>query len=244
MTPVGPGTSATRTITVLPASRATSREVGSLAWVVLEELALRAESQAEGLVVETSVRDLAATLTAGKDTIAAALGRLVDLGLVHHRIRRRAGRYAGSAYLIDADACRRGGLILGTTVSDRPCPVIPCPVEPEPADRDPAAPDTIVTAGPEPAPASPTGYAGSLAPSLFDPPEPPTSPVPTLPSLSSFPPSTPSIDPTSPPDPPSSPSSSLPTPNRTDALAPGVRGGAVNAAGSLNGNPDGSRDRC
>src|SRR5713101_3605076 len=121
-----PGGSATRVITVLSASRATSQKVGPLAWVVLEELALRAEPEADGFAVETSVRDLATSVVSGKDATATALARLVDLGLVHCRTRRRAGRYAGCTYVLDPDACRRAGLILTVAIEAPPGAVAPC----------------------------------------------------------------------------------------------------------------------
>jgi hypothetical protein len=97
------------TIGVASSSRDTRRLVGPLAWVALEELALRAVAGNGGLAVETSVRDLAASLGAGKDAVAAALSRLAKLGLVRCQTQRAVGRYAGSAYLLDVDACRRAG---------------------------------------------------------------------------------------------------------------------------------------
>jgi MarR family len=118
-------------ITVLPSSRAMRRAVGPLAWLVLEELALGAEQGPEGLAVETSVRDLAARLNVGKDAAASAVARLVDLGLVECRSRRRAGRYAGSTYVVDPVACSRAGLVLNRRAVDgSPCPDAPCPVKP------------------------------------------------------------------------------------------------------------------
>lgn len=103
------------TITVASSSRDTRRLVGPLAWIALEELALRAVAGNGALEVETSVRDLAGSLGTGKDAIAAALTRLTELGLVRCQTRRAAGRYAGSAYLLEVDACRRAGLVLHTT---------------------------------------------------------------------------------------------------------------------------------
>ena len=83
-------------IGVLPCSRVTSRAVGPLAWVVLEELALRAQV-GEKLAIETNVRALSSDLGIGKDTVAQALSRLVDLGLVSSQAQRRAGRTAPSS---------------------------------------------------------------------------------------------------------------------------------------------------
>src|SRR6266542_3349979 len=118
-------------ITVLPSSRALCRRVGPLAWVLLEELALRAEARPDGLTVETNVRDLGATLDFSKDTVAKALGRLADLGLLHAQARRIAGRYAGCAYVVDIEACRRAGIVITqVAAASPPCPVAPCPAEP------------------------------------------------------------------------------------------------------------------
>lgn len=115
-----------RSITVLPSSRALCRRVGPLAWVLLEELALRAEAHPGGLTVETNVRELGATLNFGKDTVAKALGRLTDLGLLHPQARRIAGRYAGCAYVVDIEACRRVGIVVTqVAIVSSPCPVAP-----------------------------------------------------------------------------------------------------------------------
>jgi predicted transcriptional regulator len=121
---------------VLPCSRVTSRAVGPLAWVVLEELALRAQASGEAAIA-TSVRALSSDLGVGKDTVAQALGRLVDRGLVRCQAQRRAGRYAGSAYELDLEACRHVGLLLaGVAANEMPLPAPPCPATPDAVERD------------------------------------------------------------------------------------------------------------
>jgi hypothetical protein len=213
------------TITVASSSRGTRRLVGPLAWVVLEELALRAVAGNGALAVETSVRDLAGSLGVGKDAIAAALARLTELGLVRCQTRRAAGRYAGSAYVLEVDACRRAGLVLRTpSMSVTPCPVKPCPVEPCPvkpftAQRDAVHPDAIAAARPEgePAPSPPPAHdRGPLPQSLFDPSDASLS-SPALP-ISPPPSSTASS-----PDP--DPSPLFPPNPETDTSAPEVRQG-------------------
>lgn len=208
------------TITVASSSRETRRLVGPLAWIALEELALRAVAGNGALEVETSVRDLAGSLGTGKDAIAAALTRLTELGLVRCQTRRAAGRYAGSAYLLEVDACRRAGLVLHTTSRPAsPCPVPPCPVKPVTAQRDAVRPDAIGAARPEgePAPSPPPARdRGPLPQSLFDPSD-ASSSSPTLPSTP--PPSPPATS----PDP--DPSPSFPPNPEADTSAPEVRQG-------------------
>lgn len=129
-------------ILVLPASRAASRELGPLAWLMLEKFALEAETE-RTLAIGTSVRALAAEFGVGKEAAGTALARLIDFGLVRCQTRRRAGRYAGSAYILDADACRRAGLVImsGATVNS-PSPETPCPVRRDAAERHTAQRDT------------------------------------------------------------------------------------------------------
>lgn len=227
-------------ITVLPSSRALCRSVGPLAWVLLEELALRAEIRPDGYTVETNVRDLGVTLKVGKDTIAKALGRLADLGLLHPQTRRIGGRYAGCAYVVDIEACHRAGIVIAQVgVVSSPWPVAPCPVQPVAAEADVIS--ETATVGASPVPHSP-GRTDSTSPSLFD-----------LPDLTRTPPShqlTADPDPSTTsslsilqPDSPIPPPPSLTPSNRPDALAPGVQRGPVNVAGNradersgLNGN--------
>jgi hypothetical protein len=234
-----------RAIAILPSSRALCRRVGPLAWVLLEELALRAEARSAGLTVETNVRDLGATLNVGKDTVAKALGRLADLGLLHPQTRRVAGRYAGCAYVVDIDACHRAGIaITEVAVVSSPCPVAPCPVQPDAVEADAVSQTPTGTVGASPASRSP-GLTDSTSPSLFDLPDLPRAP--SSDPLSAPPePSTTSSLPIPEPDSPTPPPPSLTPSDQTDALAPGVRRAPVNVAGSragrrsaLNGNLNG-----
>lgn len=247
---------ATPGILVLPSSRAASRHLGPLAWLVLEELAL--EAQAGGtLAVETSVRRLAAAFGVGKEAAATALGRLIDFGLIRCQTRRRAGRYAGSTYILDADACRRAGVVITADATvDSPRPETPCPVSRDTAGRDTAqrdAANAVAANGTEFASPSTTnprnrhGFERSVADehatseqSLFDISDlPPTSPTrEPLPATSSLP-STIPPSPTSRPDDPSSPLLPLTPSSQPDALAPGVRRGPVNVAGNRAGERSG-----
>jgi hypothetical protein len=235
---------------VLPCSRLTSRAVGPLAWVVLEELALRAQA-GEGLAIETNVRALSSDLGVGKDTVAQALSRLAALGLVSSQAQRRAGRYAGSVYELDVEACRHVGLILDGVAADMSTPVPPCPVQPDAVERGAAVSDTAASVRAEPRAAAPASTRAPARParepvsqSLFD--------------LSSEAPSQDLLRPTplsssaNPPFPlprPALPTATPSSPTRSfqpDALAPGVRRGPGNVARSgasgpaeLNGDLDG-----
>lgn len=249
-------------ILVLPSSRAVSRRLGPLAWLVLEEFALGVEA-AGSLAVETSVRRLAAEFGVGKEAAATALGRLIDLGLIRCHTRRRAGRYAGSSYILDADACRRAGVVITTdAIVDAPCPETPCPAKRDTDERDtahldtanPTAPAAAATgkfaSGPSPSRSQRRRPERSVAPphhtteqSLFDfSAQPNPSPIPEPPTSSLLASTTPPR-PTDQPDPPPDRLLPLTPSNQPDALAPGVRRGPVNVAGNrvgkrsaLNGN--------
>ena len=82
---------------------ATRRELGPLAWFVLEELALRAlPGEAGVLSAPAGVRDLAAALSVSKDTAARGVARLIDKHIVRREIQRdRAGRFGSSRYVLD-----------------------------------------------------------------------------------------------------------------------------------------------
>ena len=201
---------------MLPSSRALCWRVGPLAWVLLEELALQAEARPEGLAVETNVRDLGATLNVGKDTVARALGRLADLGLVYPQTRRVAGRYAGCVYVLDIEACRRAGIVIAQVAVASPRrPVVPCPVTPDAAEGDAAGPTATGTAGASPASQS-AGRTDSTSPSLFElsdfPPTPDSHPLAATPD--------PSSTPSHPNERPDFPTPVSPSPTRS---APGVR---------------------
>jgi hypothetical protein len=233
-----------------------------LAWLVLEGFALEAEVRGT-LAVETSIRALAAEFGVGKEAAATALGRLIDFGLLRCQTRRRAGRYAGSSYILDADACRRAGVVVTTDPTmDPPLVETPCPVSRDTAERDTARRDTANAAATETELAS--GSAAShphqriersvaeqrvaTEQSLFDFSGQPTPFATPEPLTASTPlPSTAPASPFPQPDHPSSSPLLQLTPSlQPDALAPGVRRGPVNVAGNragkrsaLNGNLNG-----
>lgn len=82
------------------ASVAARRDLGVVAWSVLEVVALAGCDEGGGWVATTNVRDLAERLGIGKDRVAAALGVLRKAGLVvaHTSREARTSRFAASRY--------------------------------------------------------------------------------------------------------------------------------------------------
>jgi len=86
---------------------AVRRAVGPTAWVVLEELVLASnDDDAGGRRARASVRSLARELGLAKDTIAGALRRLTEAGLVRRDDQRRAGSgvFVPGSYVLDGVA--------------------------------------------------------------------------------------------------------------------------------------------
>ena len=77
------------------------RNVGPVAWAVLEALAEHAVVDGTTTMSYRSVRDIAADLHLANDTVARALRRLADHGLAQHRAdRSTTGRFATGHYLL------------------------------------------------------------------------------------------------------------------------------------------------
>jgi DNA-binding MarR family transcriptional regulator len=96
------GKSAAR-LTVDAGAAATRRELGPLAWLVLEELALHAGQDGEAGILTSAVgvRDLAGALGISKDTAARGVARLIGKRLVRREIERdRGGRFGSSRYVL------------------------------------------------------------------------------------------------------------------------------------------------
>ena len=101
------------------------RDLGPLAWIVLEELVLCAEAGEDGeLRSALGVRELAGALRISKDTAARAVSRLVEARLVRRiTSRSAAGRFASCHSVL----CLPRGLSLragGVTGSMLPPPGI------------------------------------------------------------------------------------------------------------------------
>ena len=71
-------------IVVGPGAVAVARSVGPTAWTVLTALGLDSDWTGDSVLTLASVRSLGALLRLNKDTVARALGRLRDAGLVVH----------------------------------------------------------------------------------------------------------------------------------------------------------------
>jgi DNA-binding transcriptional MocR family regulator len=77
------------------------RTVGPVAWSVLEVIAEHAHDDRGRAVSCRSVRDLAVELRLANDTVARALRRLADTGLiVHEADRESSGRFGTGRYVL------------------------------------------------------------------------------------------------------------------------------------------------
>jgi DNA-binding transcriptional ArsR family regulator len=83
----------------MPDAAAVRSMVGPYAWVVFEDMAASLRT-GDSPVVKASVRSVAARLAMSKDTVARALARLVEAGLIERRVDREAesGRFGTSSY--------------------------------------------------------------------------------------------------------------------------------------------------
>jgi hypothetical protein len=97
--------SRTDTPSIIVDSRAavTRREVGVLAWSVLEEVALAAGAEGKGaFAAAVDARSVAQKLGVGKDTAARGLARLVSVGLLRRTVGRDpSGRFGVSRYHLE-----------------------------------------------------------------------------------------------------------------------------------------------
>ena len=92
-------------LTISGQAASVRRRLGPLAWVILEELALRAERCDGGtLSARVGVRDLAAALGMSKDTAARGLGLLVGVGMARRVVGRSRGRFSSCHYEVDLPA--------------------------------------------------------------------------------------------------------------------------------------------
>jgi DNA-binding transcriptional MocR family regulator len=90
-----------RHITLGDASPWLRRTVGPVAWSVLEAIVEHARDDRGRTVSCRSVRDLAGELRIANDTVARALRRLADSGLVVHEAdRESSGRFGAGRYVL------------------------------------------------------------------------------------------------------------------------------------------------
>ena len=117
----------TTELTLDSASVEARRNLGVVAWSVLEVVALAGSDEDGAWVATTNARDLAARLGVGKDRVAAALGVLRAAGLVviHTSRDTSTSRFAASRYEVRIPVSR---------ASQVPTPAAPLPT-PEPTGR-------------------------------------------------------------------------------------------------------------
>lgn len=78
------------------------RALGPSAWLVFEEMLLRSTSERGERIAHVSVRSIAAALGVAKDTVARALSRLRDAGLVSPaQPKNERGLFEAGSYVID-----------------------------------------------------------------------------------------------------------------------------------------------
>ena len=89
-----------------PRSSVLRRDLGPVAWVVLQELVVARAFRPPGTLVETSTRSLAASLGLARDVVARAVGRLAEAGLIERDRQRHTdtGRFASGRYRLDERA--------------------------------------------------------------------------------------------------------------------------------------------
>jgi len=79
--------------------RACLRALGPVAWVILEELSLRADHDGAPTAVTTRAMDLADAIGVGRDAVSRGLRRLRERGLVTiEAVRDDDGRFVASRY--------------------------------------------------------------------------------------------------------------------------------------------------
>jgi DNA-binding transcriptional MocR family regulator len=131
-------------VLVGPECRPTRKTLDPTAWFVLEELVMNADlgTSEVTVLVPASVRALATELGLSKDTVAAALRRLANAGIVQRVDQRNdtSGRFGRSTYLVDLAAI---GMEPLPPADPRPTPSDTATSRP--ADLQAPAPDTTST---------------------------------------------------------------------------------------------------
>lgn len=141
-------------IALTKACRPVRAAVGPVAWVVLEELVAIGQRTGSTIRSTTTVRQLGNDLRLSKDTVAAALRRLIDDEIVQRVDERNdaSGRFGGSTYLLDLTTIGMTSRALaspGPTPSDTATPEADDPPAPRPAARAATAPATRRTRRPQ-----------------------------------------------------------------------------------------------
>lgn len=88
-----------RTVVLGPRAHELRKYVGPTAWVVLEEMMQRSAGDGDRVVAQVSIRSLASSLGLAKDTVARAVRRLRDLGIIAAvQARSESGVFEAGSY--------------------------------------------------------------------------------------------------------------------------------------------------
>jgi DNA-binding transcriptional ArsR family regulator len=99
---VRPADPSSISLVVGAASLELRRALGPSAWLVFEEMLLRSTTERGERIAHVSVRSMAAALGVAKDTVARALSRLRDAGLVTPaQSKSERGLFEAGSYVID-----------------------------------------------------------------------------------------------------------------------------------------------
>jgi DNA-binding transcriptional MocR family regulator len=86
-------------VTTGPDAAKLRRQLGATSWVVLEEMMERSTGDGDHVVAQVSIRSLASSLGLAKDTVARAVRRLSDLGVIE-AVQVRASSGVFEAFMI------------------------------------------------------------------------------------------------------------------------------------------------
>lgn len=94
-----------RPVTTGPDAAKLRRQLGATSWVVLEEMMERSTGDGDHVVAQVSIRSLASSLGLAKDTVARALRRLSDLGVIEaFQVRASSGVFKAGSYRLAVPA--------------------------------------------------------------------------------------------------------------------------------------------
>jgi DNA-binding transcriptional MocR family regulator len=112
-----------RTIVLGPKAHELRAYVGSTAWSVLEEMMQRSTGDGDHVVAQVSIRSLASSLGLAKDTVARAVRRLRDVGVIQAEQRRSdRGVFQTGSYVLDVPTVCLTVDTSTTTTHQRPHP--------------------------------------------------------------------------------------------------------------------------
>ena len=91
-----------RPVVLGPGAHELRAYVGSTAWAVLEQMMQRSSGDGDHVVAQVSIRSLAMSLGLARDTVARAVRRLRDLGVIEAvQARASSGVFEAGSYRLD-----------------------------------------------------------------------------------------------------------------------------------------------